>query len=254
MTGFSDDAAIDFGRDIRPILSDKCFFCHGPDEEERKAKLRLDLKADAFAMKDGVAAFVAGDLKKSEAWHRILSKDADEVMPPPEVHKPLSDREKDLIRRWIESGANWTEHWSFIAPEKSEAPAVAQSHRNEVANPIDAFILAEVGAKKFIPSELADRRTLIRRITFDLTGLPPTLEEVDAFLADESPDAYEKVVDRLLASSHFGERMALMWLDAARYGDTSVMHADGPRDMCPVPPPRLSVCWKPPVSWSWSLG
>ena len=233
VTGFSDDAAIDFGRDIRPILSDKCFFCHGPDEEERKAKLRLDLKADAFAMKDGVAAFVAGDLEKSEAWHRILSKDADEVMPPPEVHKPLSDREKDLIRRWIESGADWTEHWSFIAPEKSEAPAVAQSHRNEVANPIDAFILAEVGAKKFIPSELADRRTLIRRITFDLTGLPPTLEEVDAFLADESPDAYEKVVDRLLASSHFGERMALMWLDAARYGDTSVMHADGPRDMWP---------------------
>ncbi|MDF2375748.1 MAG: DUF1553 domain-containing protein [Verrucomicrobiales bacterium] len=233
VTGFSDDAAIDFGRDIRPILSDKCFFCHGPDEEERKAKLRLDLKADAFAMKDGVAAFVAGDLEKSEAWHRILSKDADEVMPPPEVHKPLSDQEKDLIRRWIESGADWTEHWSFIAPEKSEAPAVAQSHRNEVANPIDAFILAEVGAKKFIPSELADRRTLIRRITFDLTGLPPTLEEVDAFLADESPDAYEKVVDRLLASSHFGERMALMWLDAARYGDTSVMHADGPRDMWP---------------------
>ena len=229
----ADEGVIDFGRDIRPILSDKCFFCHGPDEEERKAKLRLDTKADAFANKDGIAAFVAGDLDQSEAWHRIISDDPDDVMPPPEVNKPFSEKEKDLIRRWIESGADWTEHWSFIAPEKSDAPAVAESHRDEIVNPIDAFILAEAGAKKLVPAELADRRTLIRRLTFDLSGLPPTLEEIDAFLADESPDAYAKVVDRLLASTHFGERMALMWLDAARYGDTSVMHADGPRDMWP---------------------
>ncbi|MDF1657691.1 MAG: DUF1553 domain-containing protein [Verrucomicrobiales bacterium] len=227
------EGEIDFGRDIRPILSDKCFFCHGPDEEERKAKLRLDTKAEAFASRDGIAAFVAGAIEQSEAWHRIVSTDPDELMPPPESNKPLSDKEIDLIRRWIEGGADWTEHWSFIAPEKSESPAVAESHRDEVVNPIDAYILAEAGAKKLIPANSADRRTLIRRISFDLSGLPPTLEEVDAFLSDESPEAYEKVVDRLLASSHFGERMALMWLDAARYGDTSVMHADGPRDMWP---------------------
>lgn len=227
------DGEIDFGRDIRPILSDKCFFCHGPDEEHRKAKLRLDLKADAFAVKDGIAAFVAGDVEKSEAWHRILSDDEDELMPPPESNKPLSKKEKELIRKWIESGANWTGHWSFIAPEKSEAPSLTKSQSSEIVNPIDAFILAEVDAKRLTPAEVTDRRTLIRRVTFDLSGLPPTPEEVDAFLADESPDAYAKVVDRLLASSHFGERMALMWLDAARYGDTSVMHADGPREMWP---------------------
>ena len=231
--GSAADSAIDFGRDIRPILSDKCFFCHGPDEEERKASLRLDLRSDAFAEKNGFAAFVAGDADASEAWHRIISDDPDDVMPPPEVKKPMTPEEKELIRRWLEEGADWTEHWSFLTPEKTEPPVLSKSRAKEVINPIDSFILAELDGRKYPPSPLADRRTLIRRVTFDLTGLPPTPEEVDAFLADPSDTAYETVVDRLLASPHFGERMALMWLDAARYGDTSVMHADGHRDMWP---------------------
>jgi hypothetical protein len=224
---------VDFARDIRPILSDKCFFCHGPDEEHRKAKLRLDLKSDAFADKDGVTAFVAGSIEKSESWHRIISDDPDEVMPPPKVKKPLSEKEIELIRKWIEGGAEWTEHWSFTAPAKPEPPSVKPEWEKEIQNPIDRFILSELTGENVAPSPEADRRTLLRRITFDLTGLPPTSEERKAFLEDKSENAYETVVDRLLASPHFGERMALMWLDAARYGDTSVMHADGPRDMWP---------------------
>ncbi|MEM6280250.1 MAG: c-type cytochrome domain-containing protein, partial [Verrucomicrobiota bacterium] len=192
-SGLSNEDAIDFGRDIRPILSDKCFFCHGPDEEERKADLRLDLKADAFAAKNGVAAFVAGNADESEAWHRILSDDPDDVMPPPEVNKPLSEKEKNLIRRWIEEGAEWTEHWSFVTPKSATPPPVPEPHPEEVTHPIDAFILSELETRKLAPSPLADRRTLIRRITFDLTGLPPTREEVDAFLGDDTPKAYEKV-------------------------------------------------------------
>ena len=149
-------------------------------------------------------------------------------MPPSKVKKPLTDQEKDLIKRWIESGAEWTDHWSFVNPEKPELPEA-----NSKKHPVDQFIAERLKQEKIKPSPEADRRTLIRRITFDLTGLPPTPEDVRAFIEDKSPNAYEKVVDRLLASPHFGERMALMWLDAARYGDTSVMHADGPRDMWP---------------------
>ena len=233
LAGFSSSAlaessAVDFARDIRPILSDKCFFCHGPDEEHREAGLRLDLKEDAFADNDGIRAFVSGDLDASESWYRIITDDDNDVMPPSKVKKPLTDQEKDLIKRWIESGAEWTDHWSFVNPEKPELPE-ADSKKH----PIDQFIAERLKQEKIKPSPEADRRTLIRRITFDLTGLPPTPEDVRAFIEDKSPNAYEKVVDRLLASPHFGERMALMWLDAARYGDTSVMHADGPRDMWP---------------------
>ncbi|MEM9281910.1 MAG: DUF1553 domain-containing protein [Verrucomicrobiota bacterium] len=218
---------VDFARDIRPILSDKCFFCHGPDEEDRKADLRLDLREDAFADRKGIAAFVPGDLEMSESWYRIITDDEDELMPPPKVHKPLSKNEKDLIKRWIEEGAEWTDHWAFVNPSKPDSVEQGQ------ANPIDDFIAEELEGSGLEMSKEADRRTLIRRITFDLTGLPPTPEEVGAFVKDDSPDAFAKLVDRLLASPHFGERMALMWLDAARYGDTSVMHADGPRDMWP---------------------
>ncbi len=213
---------VDFARDIRPILSDKCIYCHGPDEAHREANLRLDLKEDAFADKDGVTAFRKGDLANSEAWYRIITDDEDELMPPPKSNKSLTAEEKDLIKRWIESGAEWTEHWSFVPPSQSEEK---QS--------IDQFVKDAAAKKGLEPSPKADKTTLIRRATFDLTGLPPTQKEVQDFLADESPDAYEKVVDRLLKSEHFGERMAVYWLDAARYGDTSVMHADGPRDMWP---------------------
>ncbi len=224
-------AEVDFARDIRPILSDKCIFCHGPDEEHREAELRLDLRDTAFEERDGVAAFRSANLKGSEAWLRIVSKDPDELMPPKKSHKSLDAKEKDLIKRWIESGAEWTEHWSFVPPEKVAAPAV--THETFVQKESDKFLLDTMKSKGLNPSGEADRNTLIRRVTLDLTGLPPTAEEVQSFLNDKSPDAFEKVVDRVLASTHYGERMALMWLDAARYGDTSVMHADGPRTMWP---------------------
>ncbi len=220
---------VDFARDIRPILSDKCFFCHGPDEENREAGLRLDIKSEAFSERDGIIAIVPGDLDKSESWYRIATDDENDLMPPPKAHKELSKREIDLIKRWIESGAEWTEHWSFIAPQKSDG----MGSEKKGPHPIDQFIGQELESSPLNPNSQADRRTLIRRITFDLTGLPPSSDEVKAFLDDKSPDAYAKLVDRLLASRHYGERMALMWLDAARYGDTSVMHADGPRDMWP---------------------
>ncbi|MCB1232864.1 MAG: DUF1553 domain-containing protein [Verrucomicrobiae bacterium] len=225
---FATADEIDFARDIRPILSENCIYCHGPDEEHREADLRLDLKDPAFANHDGMTAFVPGDLEKSEAWYRINTADESELMPPSDSNKLLTPEQIDLLKRWIESGAEWTDHWAFVAPEKPEPPAVT-----EAASPIDRFILAKLEQKGLTPSPEADRRTLIRRLTLDLTGLPPTPAEVDAFLADQSPDAYEALVNRLLESKHFGERMATYWLDAARYGDTSVMHADGPRDMWP---------------------
>ena len=218
---------IDFNREIRPILSAKCFFCHGPDEENRKAGLRLDQKESAFEARDGVTAIVPGNPKKSEAWQRILSSDPDELMPPSKAKKPLSFREIALLKRWIEEGADWAGHWSFEPPLKSKAQPV------QSGNEIDYFVRQKLVKRGLKPSPAADRRTLIRRLSFDLTGLPPSPKEVGAFLSDHSPGAYERLVDRLLASSRFGERMALMWLDAARYGDTSVMHADGPRDMWP---------------------
>ncbi|MCB1233717.1 MAG: DUF1549 domain-containing protein, partial [Verrucomicrobiae bacterium] len=220
---------IDFARDIRPILSDNCIYCHGPDEAHREAGLRLDLKEAAFAKNDeGVFALVPGDLEKSEAWRRIVTGEADDLMPPPKSNKRLTPDQKNLLRRWIESGAEWTDHWSFVAPRKTEPPVV-----EGVSSPIDRFIRAGLEAKGLTPSPEADRRALIRRLTLDLTGLPPTRGEVEAFVADASPGAYAALVDRLLASKHFGERMATHWLDASRYGDTSVMHADGPRDMWP---------------------
>jgi len=214
-----------FNRDIRPLLSANCFQCHGPDANHRKADLRLDTE-------DGVnTAFVPYELEGSMAWNRITSDDPDVQMPPPDSHKQLKADQIALIRKWIEQGAQWEGHWAFIPPVKPEIPQVRQM--GYVRNPIDAFIQARLEAEGLSPSGEADRERLLRRVTLDLTGLPPTIEQIDAFLADDSPDAYEKVVDRLLASSHFGERMALMWMDAARYGDTSVFHADGPRDMWP---------------------
>jgi hypothetical protein len=224
---FGSVAAADpvrFDRDIRPILSDKCFFCHGPDREHREADLRLDLEELAKEQ-----AIVPGDADASELIVRILSGDPDSIMPPPDANKELSQEERELLIRWVNEGANWTQHWSFMPPQPPRRPQVKD--RNWIGNPIDEFALAKMEAKGLTPSVEASREKLIRRLTFDLTGLPPTLAEIDAFLADRSADAYEKVVDRLLQSSHYGERMALMWLDAARYGDTSVYHADGPRDM-----------------------
>jgi hypothetical protein len=221
----SADNAARFNRDVRPILSANCFFCHGPDEKHRKADLRLDTEA-------GVKAAFGGDeLGEIEAWRRITSSDPDEKMPPPSSHKKLTPAEIQTLQKWIDAGASWEGHWAFLAPARPAAPTVAD--KDWIRSPIDAFILARLQREGLAPAEPADRERLLRRVTFDLTGLPPTIEEIDAFLADKSPGAYERVVDRLLASERYGERMALAWMDAARYGDSSVFHADGPRDMWP---------------------
>ncbi|MEO1530363.1 MAG: DUF1549 domain-containing protein [Planctomycetota bacterium] len=217
------DDKLRFDRDIRPILSDKCYFCHGPDNEHREADLRLDI--EEFAKADSI---VPGDVEASELVRRILSDDPDEIMPPPGAHKEMTQEEIELLKRWIREGADWSQHWSFVAPSGKVQLGEPEPW---VRNPIDSMVLARLKAEEKTPRGEASREKLIRRLSFDLTGLPPTLEEIDAFVADESEDAYEKLVDRLLGSSHYGERMAVMWMDAARYGDTSVYHADGPRDM-----------------------
>jgi hypothetical protein len=217
-------ASVRFDRDIRPILSDKCFFCHGPDPEHREAGLRLDLEADAKE-----SAIVDGDIDASELIARIRSTDPDDVMPPADVNKKLSSDEIDLLTRWVDEGASWTQHWSFTSPQQSQVPAFPDNPL--VRGAIDGFVADRLQQQGLRLMPEADREKLIRRVTFDLTGLPPTLEEIDRFVDDKSGNAYERVVDRLLESPRYGQRMALMWLDAARYGDTSVYHADGPRDM-----------------------
>ncbi|MGC6457645.1 MAG: DUF1553 domain-containing protein [Akkermansiaceae bacterium] len=209
-------AAIDFNRDVRPILSDTCFKCHGPGEN--KGDLRLDLREDAL----DAGVLSPGEVDKSEVVARLVSTDPDDIMPPPEANKVLTPDQIETLKTWIAEGAKYDDHWSFVPPQSDP----------EVKSP-DHFIDQAIARAGLTPMPEADRRTQIRRVTLDLTGLPPTPAEVDAFLADKSPDAYGKLVDRLLASPAYGERMALAWMDAARYGDSSVMHADGPRDMWP---------------------
>ncbi len=222
--------AIDFNRDIRPILSDNCFTCHGPDKEKRKAGLRLDEKESAFGKAEsGEIAIVPGDPENSELLRRVLSTDKEDRMPPAKEHKKLKPAQLDLLRRWIKSGAPWEAHWAF-RPVK--APVLAATVNTTWGRgPIDGFVLARLEKEGLAPSPEADPAALIRRVSLDLIGLPPQPSEVDAFLRDTSPTAFEKVVDRLLASPHFGERLALPWLDLARYGDTSGYHNDSLRDM-----------------------
>jgi hypothetical protein len=226
------EPAISFSRQIRPLLSENCFTCHGPDDKTRKAKLRLDTKAGAFAkLRGGRFAIVPGKISASELVSRVCSQDPEEQMPPPKSGKKLTPQQQDLLRRWIDQGAPWAEHWAFVPPVKPALPGVANPawSRNE----IDAFILARLEKEGLAPSPEVDRPTLIRRVTFDLTGLPPTPADVDAFVTDSSPGAYEAVVDRLLASPHFGEHMARLWLDDARYGDTHGLHLDNYREIWP---------------------
>ena len=218
-----------FGRDIRPILSDICFKCHGPDQQQRVSDFRLDTRDGAFADLENGRAIVPGDLAASVLARRISSNDPDFKMPPADSGRSLSAAQIVLLRRWIEQGARWQEHWAFVPPQRAALPKVQD--RSWTTNPIDHFVLSRLEAEGITPSERATRSTLIRRVTLDLTGLPPTLEAIDRFLADERPDAYERVVDRLLSSRHFGERMGLVWLDAARYADTSGYQNDGPRTM-----------------------
>jgi hypothetical protein len=223
------ETPLEFNRDVRPILSENCFACHGFDAAAREADLRLDVAESATEDRGGYAAIVAGDPEASEAWRRIASDDESEVMPPVDSHRKLSDEQKEILQRWISEGAPYEKHWSFIPPVKAEPPNV--SSPSWARNEIDRFVLARLEAEGLQPSAEADRRMVIRRLSFDLTGLPPSAEEVEAFVADQSPGAYERLVDRLLASPHFGERMALEWLDAARYADTNGFSIDGGRHM-----------------------
>lgn len=220
-----------FNRDIRPILSDNCFACHGPDSANRKASLRLDKHEDLIASRKGGAPVVPGKPDASQLWKRIITTDEEDLMPPPESHKKLSDAEKQLFKKWIEQGAEWEPHWSLVAPQKPAPPKPADA--SWIRNPIDQFILAALTEQNLTPAPQADRRTLIRRVSFDLIGLPPTAQEVEDFVADKAPDAYEKIVDRLLARSEYGEHRARYWLDAARYGDTHGIHIDNYREMWP---------------------
>jgi hypothetical protein len=222
---------IDFKREIRPILSDACFKCHGPDAENRQADLRLDNREAAFAARDGGPSVVPGQPSKSEVYRRITSSNPDQRMPPIDSGHTLSAAQIELFREWIEQGADWQRHWSFVAPRRDPLAQVRDSDWPQ--NEIDYFILSRLENAGLRPSQQAGRRTLVRRLSLDLVGLPPTPQEVDAFVADERPDAYEKVVDRLLASPRYGERMALDWLDAARYADTHGYHEDYHRDMWP---------------------
>lgn len=214
-----------FNRDIRPILSDTCFRCHGPDNAGRKGDLRLDQREAAIAS----GAITPGDPDKSELIARICTDDAELLMPPADSQKTLSPEQKETLRRWIAEGAEYQAHWSWIPVPKEAAPPKIDDPNHWIANPIDAFVLARAKEAGVEPAAAATKEKWLRRVSFDLTGLPPTLAELDAFLADASPQAYEKVVDRLLASETFGERMAGDWLDAARYGDTFGYQAD--RDM-----------------------
>ena len=220
--GMPHTRAVDFARDIRPILSDHCFQCHGPDEKERAAEMRLDTQ-------EGILyAFAQGEFDESEAWRRIHAEDPDEQMPPPEFRKPLSATQIQLLQQWMNQQAPWSQHWAFAQPVHQDPPAVPGA-----THPIDRFIVARLREEGLEPSPQAARATLIRRLKFDLLGLPPTLEEIEAFIADDSPDAYEKLVDQLLASPHFGERMAIEWLDGARYADTNGYQNDFKRSMWP---------------------
>ncbi len=227
----AEEKPVDYSGEIRPILSDNCFACHGPDEEARTADLRLDQKESAFEDRGGYAAIVPSDPELSEILYRITSDDPLDVMPPPETNKSLTREQVDLIRRWIAQGAEWEEHWAFVPPSRPEPPNIAEG--DDTNSPIDRFIRARLNEVGLQPNPEADPETLIRRVTLDLTGIPPTPEEVDAYLEDQRPDAYERVVDRLLSSPRSGEHLSKAWLDAARYGDTHGLHLDNYREMWP---------------------
>ena len=226
--GAAHPTEVDFNRDIRPILSENCLKCHGPGEEERKAKLRLDVREVAIKpAKSGSVAIVPGAPEKSELVARITATDPDDRMPPLKTGKELSRGQIELLRRWIAQGARYAVHWAYVKPQRPALPAVR--HKRWPRNPIDYFVLARLEREGLAPSPRADRPTLIRRASLDLTGLPPTIAEVDQFLRDKSPDAYEHLIDRLLSQPAFGEHWARMWLDLARYADSAGYADDQPR-------------------------
>ena len=221
---------VDYNREVRHILSDKCFRCHGPDERQRQADLRLDDVESATRTGDsGTTPIVPGKPQQSELVRRIFSDDPEERMPPPELKKTLSETEKETLKLWIQQGARYQILWSLVKPQRRSPHGTHNSAA--LGNEIDRFLLAQLEASQLRPSPQASRETLIRRLSFDLTGLPPKLTEIDDFLTDRNERAYEKLVDRLLASPHFGERMALDWMDASRFADTNGYHLDNGRDM-----------------------
>lgn len=224
-------ADFDFATDIRPLLSDACFACHGPDEEHRAAELRLDLKESVFAKHDGAALVVPGKPEASLIFQRMTTDDVDLRMPPADSGKTLSKTDIEKIRAWIAAGAPWASHWAFQPPEQPPIPQVRQAQKNDqtATNPIDAFVQEKLLQKQLSFSEPADRITLLRRLSLDLIGLPPTIEEVNQFKNDNSPAAFQKQVKRLLASPHYGERWGRIWLDAARYADSNGYEKDAPR-------------------------
>ncbi len=227
--GVEKVSTLSYNRDIRPVLSENCFSCHGPDSASRKAGLRLDhFETATNKLESGVTAIVPGHPEQSELLRRIFLTD-DDQMPPEKVHKTLTLAQKELLKNWIASGAKYEAHWSFIAPVKAPLPVVKNAQW--VKNPVDNFILARLEQENLSPNAEADKRTLFRRVSLDLTGLPPTPEQVEAFVKAKSPDAYEKLVDRLLASPQWGEHRGRYWLDAARYGDTHGIHFDNYREM-----------------------
>jgi hypothetical protein len=220
----SQAAEVDYAKDIQPVLSEYCYHCHGPDAASREAELRLDSKEGAYREKDGVVVVKPADGAHSELIRRILSSDPELIMPPPKSKRVMSEAEKDLLKRWVDEGAKWGQHWAFVAPKKTAVPKGAP-------HPVDAFVRMRLAKEGLQPAPEASRDHLLRRVSLDLTGLPPAPAELDAFLADTSPDAYAKAVDRLLASPRFGERMAWDWLDAARYADTNGFQGDPTRAM-----------------------
>ncbi|MEM9917243.1 MAG: DUF1553 domain-containing protein [Bacteroidota bacterium] len=225
---------IDYNIHVKPILSDRCFACHGNDKNKLAAGLRLDNAHDAYAElpdSPGAVAIAPGDLTKSEVIRRLFSDDPDQVMPPPESNLVLTPSEKAILTQWIDEGAEYKPHWAFTAPQPPPIPKVQQE--DWAVHPIDRFVLKTLESKGWQPSPEADRESLLRRVTFDLTGLPPTIEEIDRFTNDPSPEAYEKVVGRLLQSPHYAERMATDWLDLARFADTHGYTVDRYRDMSP---------------------
>ena len=250
---FAADQTVEFNRDIRPILSDNCFACHGPDEKTRQAGLRLDVAEQAkMKLASGAMALVPGKLGESELARRIVAADPTEQMPPADSGKTLTVRQIELLKRWIEQGAEYQPHWSFVAPKRPGIPPVgwallpvhsseAEDRTGKSAHPtervewprnaIDNFVLARLQREGLAPSPTTEKERLIRRVTLDLTGVPPTIGEVEEFLSDTAPDSYEQLIDRLLASPRYGERMTLDWLDAARYADTHGFNNDTTRYM-----------------------
>jgi hypothetical protein len=225
-TGMISASEISFSRDILPILSENCFYCHGPDENHRKAGLRLDIETSALAVVDREAAIKPGNPEESLVIQRIHSSDPEEIMPPPDSHKELTEEEKSTLNQWIASGASWGKHWAFEPPVRPEVPMSGSS-------PIDYFIQKRLELEGLALAEEAPRHTLLRRVSFDLTGLPPSFDRVQSFQKNQSPDAYVREVDRLLLSPHHGERMAMWWLDAARYADTDGYQGDATRTNWP---------------------